>query len=621
MHDQANQMSMRSPHCELKIYENHRLLFSTRFEGCLEIGRQQPSEPEPFAYSGVDASKRLIVANVADTSVSRRQAKLQLLDGCQMCITNLSSSTSIGVSTGIKINPGESQTGSLPTVLELGTIVIRLLEVIPETAAPANFERLASPTLMPGEYKGAEQLYNSLSSPKMDSFGHENLLDWLQAAMTVFQNPASSDRFLIEAAASIANLTSLDCAAVMLRKDDDWEIKAFHSPQGTVNKDTWLPSLTILNEILKDKTTIRQLPSSLTQGNHSLVSVDSLVASPILDQNGSVIGALYGDRRSASSQSRAAISDLEARLVDLLACGVATGLARLEQEKAAIAARVRFEQFFTPELARQLEVEPDLLRGRDAEVTLSFCDIRRFSYYSEKLGPQGTFEWINDVMEVLSECVIAHSGVLVDYIGDELIAMWGAPATCSLQADLACQAAIDSVQRLDELNRRWVKRLGGPMDFGIGINSGLARVGNTGSPRKFKYGPLGNTVNLASRVQGASKLMGVRLLVTGSTIERLIGSFPSRRLCRVRVINIEEPVDLFEVADSPDAAWIAHQDMFAAALDAFEKDDCMTAIHLAGVLVKHLANDGPTLLLLSRAIDRARNRDVPFEPVWKLDRK
>ena len=621
MHHQVNQMAIRSLHCDLKIYENHQLVFSTRFEGSLEIGRQQPSEPLPFEYANAGSSKRLVVANVADIAVSRRQAKLELLNDGQLCITNLSSSTTIRVSAGTSIRPAESQTGSLPIVLELGSIVIRLLEVIPETIAPGNFERLAAPTLMPGEYRGATQLYNSLSSPDMDSFGREKLLDWLQAAMTVFQNPASSDRFLIDAAASIANLTSLDCAAVMLRKDDGWEIKSFHSPNGTVDKATWLPSLTILNEILKDKTTIRQLPSNLNPGNHSLVSVHSLVASPILDQNGYVIGALYGDRRSASYPSRTTISDLEARLVDLLACGVATGLARLEQEKAAIAARIRFEQFFTPELARQLEVEPDLLRGRDAEVTLSFCDIRRFSHYSEKLGPQGTFEWINDVMEVLSECVIAHSGVLVDYIGDELIAMWGAPAACGLQADLACQAAIDSVQRLDELNRRWEMRLGGPMDFGIGINSGVARVGNTGSPRKFKYGPLGNTVNLASRVQGASKLMGVRLLVTGSTITRLVGSFPSRRLCRVRVINIEEPVDLYEVADRPDAAWIAHQDMFAAALEALEKDDCMTAIHLAGVLVKHLANDGPTLLLLSRAIDRARNREVPFDPVWKLDRK
>lgn len=614
-------MAISSPQCELKIYENHRLLFTARFSGCLEIGRQQSTEPEPFAFSEVRSNKRLIVAGALDTSVSRRQANLELLENGQLRVTNLSSTTPIGVSSGTEITPNESQIAGLPIVLELGSKVFRFLEVAPETEGHLNFERLATPTLMPGGFKNSAQLYQSLAISNMDGFGRENLLDWLQAAMTVFQNPASSESFLIDAATSIANLANLDCAAVMLRIEDRWEIKAFHSPQATVDMATWQPSLTILAEILKDKTTIRQLPLNVNQGNQSLASVSSLVASPILDQHGAVIGALYGDRRATSSELRPPISDLEARLVDLLACGVATGLARLAQEKAAIAARVRFEQFFTPGLAHRLENEPDLLLGRDAEVTLSFCDIRRFSHYCERLGPQWTFEWINDVMEVLSECVIFHSGVLVDYVGDELMAMWGAPDMCSSQADFACQAAIDSVQKIGELNLRWEKRLGGPMDFGIGINSGLARVGNTGSPRKFKYGPIGNAVNLASRVQGASKLMGVRLLVTGSTIQRMVGSFPSRRLCRVRVINIEEPVDLYEVADSPDATWIPHQDMFGAALAAFENDDCMHAIHLAGVLVKHLPNDGPTLLLLSRAIDRARNRDTPFDPVWKLDRK
>ncbi len=126
---------------------------------------------------------------------------------------------------------------------------------------------------------------------------------------------------------------------------------------------------------------------------------------------------------------------------------------------------------------------------RDAAVTLLFCDIRRFSSFSEVLGPQGTFELINDVMEVISECVIEHGGVLVDYIGDELMAMWGAPAACDDQAMLACRAGVDAVRRLPELNQRWRSRLGGDLDFGVGINSGTARVGNAASPRKFKYGP------------------------------------------------------------------------------------------------------------------------------------
>ena len=151
-------MAISSPQCEIKIYENHRLLFSMRFEGTLEIGRRQPLEPEPFGLVGAGPNTRLIISNVEDTTVSRRQAKFELMADGRIGITNLSSSTAIGISSGECINPGASLRVSLPTVLQLGEKVVRLLEVIPEIEAPANFERLAVPTLMPGQYKGGSTM-------------------------------------------------------------------------------------------------------------------------------------------------------------------------------------------------------------------------------------------------------------------------------------------------------------------------------------------------------------------------------------------------------------------------------------------------------------------------------
>ena len=152
----------------------------------------------------------------------------------------------------------------------------------------------------------------------------------------------------------------------------------------------------------------------------------AVVASPILNKEGEVIGAIYGDRlKPTSGMHVPTVTELEALLVELVSCAVAAGLARLDQEQAALRARVQFEQFFTPELARQLAAQPDLLEGRDCEVTVLFCDIRGFSRISERLGPTKTVQWIRDVMGVLSDCVLEHKGVLVDYIGDELMAMWG----------------------------------------------------------------------------------------------------------------------------------------------------------------------------------------------------
>src|SRR5439155_13533558 len=102
--------------------------------------------------------------------------------------------------------------------------------------------------------------------------------------------------------------------------------------------------------------------------------------------------------------------------------------------------RIQFEQFFTPELSRQLAAQSDLLQGRDCEVTILFADVRNFSRASESLPPSQTLDWINDVLEVLSECVQAQRGVLVDYIGDAVMAMWGAPESQPDHAQLAGRA-------------------------------------------------------------------------------------------------------------------------------------------------------------------------------------
>src|SRR5438105_2825065 len=145
-------------------------------------------------------------------------------------------------------------------------------------------------------------------------------------------------------------------------------------------------------------------------------------------------------------------------------------------------------------------------------------------------------------MTALSRCVLAHRGVLVDYIGDELVAMWGAPEKPIEPARLACRAALDMLATLPTLNERWQAMLQEPIQIGIGLNTGRAWVGNTGSEQKFKYGPLGNTVNLASRVQGATKYLACPLVITQSTEAELEGSFETRRLATVRVVNIADPV-------------------------------------------------------------------------------
>src|SRR5262249_6839955 len=157
--------------------------------------------------------------------------------------------------------------------------------------------------------------------------------------------------------------------------------------------------------------------------------------------------------------------------------------------------------------------------------------------------------------------------------GDELMAMWGAPQDQPDHAVRACEAARAMLALLPQLNRTWEKVLGGPMAVHIGINSGKAHVGSIGTARKYKYGPLGNTVNLASRVQGATRYLNVPLLVTAWTRGYLGDRFPLRRLCQVRVKNIAEPVELFEVAATEGPEWGARARRYEEALELFERGD------------------------------------------------
>jgi adenylate cyclase len=373
----------------------------------------------------------------------------------------------------------------------------------------------------------------------------------------------------------------------------------------------------MLNRVYAEQRTFRAIPSACVA--ESLKEVSALVASPILIE-GHVWGAIYGDRRTGYGRD-AGISESAAMLVETLACGVATGLARLEQEKQAMNQRVRFEQFFTSALARKLESQPDMLRAREAEVTVLFCDIRGFSTITERLGPAESIAWINDTLEELSKCVLAQGGVLVDYVGDELMAMWGAPDPQPDHAKRACLAAIEMFNRLPELNQRWESRLGVPMGFSVGINSGMARVGNVGSQCKFKYGALGNTVNVASRVQGAAKFVKSDVVVTRSTALALDERFCTRRLCLVRLVNLAEPVELHELETHPGPNWPELKQQYESALDAFHKGDFHLAGRTLGNLLEQSREDGPTAVLLRRAVVAITEPAESFDAVWKLSGK
>jgi adenylate cyclase len=224
-------------------------------------------------------------------------------------------------------------------------------------------------------------------------------------------------------------------------------------------------------------------------------------------------------------------------------------------------------------------------------------------------------------MGALSDCVLQQDGVLVDYIGDELMAMWGAPAPQVDHAKLACYAARSMAEALVAVNSRWQETLGGPVRLGIGLNSGVARVGNTGSPQKFKYGPLGDVVNVASRVQGATKYLGADCLITGETLQSLPPGAAVRRLARVRVVNIEHPIDLYEIVANSPAYWDERCARYGEALAALEHELLDDAALLAQRLAADFPHDAAAEALCRRVLNAAREGHSGDTTVWQLPGK
>lgn len=283
-----------------------------------------------------------------------------------------------------------------------------------------------------------------------------------------------------------------------------------------------------------------------------------------------------------------------------------------------------FEQHFTPELARELARNPDPMKmqARQAEVSVMFCDIRGFSSVSERLGPSQTIAWLSGVMGDFSSIVIDHGGVLVDYTGDELLALWGAPNEQPNHAELACRTALEIMRSLPELNEKWRPIVGAETEVGIGINSGEALVGNVGTHRKFKYGPLGTAVNLASRVQGATKFLKTSMLLTGDTAERIKGIFPTRRLCQVRVQNIKASVHLHEMeVPGVFCNWQEMAARYEQALAAFESRDLKTAGRLLQAFLESAPDDGPGLRLKTRINEATLADGDDFDTIWTLPGK
>src|ERR1700716_3911909 len=226
--------------------------------------------------------------------------------------------------------------------------------------------------------------------------------------------------------------------------------------------------------------------------------------------------------------------------------------------------RSAFGQYLSPALVEQLAQSPEklVLGGEEREMTIMFSDVRGFTTISEsyKHDPQGLTSLMNRFLTPLTNAILSRKGTIDKYMGDAIMAFWNAPIDDKEHEINACAAAIDMLERIDELNklREQEAEHGGhayiPLNVGVGLNTGVCVVGNMGSDLRFDYSVLGDSVNLASRLEGQSKEYGFPIIVGSKTALAVKDKFAILELDFIMVKGKKEPEVIYAIAGREDTA-------------------------------------------------------------------
>lgn len=269
--------------------------------------------------------------------------------------------------------------------------------------------------------------------------------------------------------------------------------------------------------------------------------------------------------------------------------------------------RQTFEHYLAPEVISELVEHPDRLGvgGREEDLTAMFTDIVGFSRVSEILGTAEVVSLLNEYLTEMSDVVTAHRGTIDKYEGDAIMAFFGAPVPDAGHAESACRAAIRMKKVEDLLNDRLVRTGASPQPLvtRIGVNSGSMIVGNLGTTRRLNYTVMGPAVNLASRLEGVNKTYGTAICISETTRNALPEGFLLRRMDRVRVKGIDDPVRLYQLigyAEEATAPMRESLELFSRGLEAFEAWQWDDALARFETVLRIYADDGPARLFADR---------------------
>jgi adenylate cyclase len=305
----------------------------------------------------------------------------------------------------------------------------------------------------------------------------------------------------------------------------------------------------------------------------------------------------------AFTYSPLALPLIEPLLAGVVSLGATTGFRFLVADKDRRFLRKSFGLYLAPSVIEKMVTanKPPALGGEMRNVTIFFSDLAGFSSISEALAPPDLVHFMNEYLSAMTDIIQEQGGFVDKYIGDAIVAVFGAPLDDPSHAENAVGAALRCRDRLQKLNREPAEWQRFTLRQRIGLNSGAALVGNIGSRLRFNYTVMGDTVNVASRLEGANKYFGTTIMAAKSTFERAAESFAWRELDSIRVQGRDEPVSIYEPLARHDEETPEQKVVTAAyahALACWRRHDF---VRCAEALAPVAAADPPSAILLQRA--------------------
>ena len=281
-----------------------------------------------------------------------------------------------------------------------------------------------------------------------------------------------------------------------------------------------------------------------------------------------------------------------------------TLLRYMTEEKEKKKVRNAFQYYMTSSVVNEVLKDSDKLKlgGEKKVLSVLFSDIRGFTTISEQMTPEMLVHFLNEYLTVMTDIVFKHDGVLDKYMGDAIMAMYGAPLEQKDHPLRACRTALDMMKALKHLHKSWEKQGLPQIDIGLGISTGPMVVGNMGSERRFDYTVMGDTVNLGSRLEAINKMYGTNIIISEETYSAVRDHFICRELDAVRVKGKDRPVKIYELMaeTGSDERYLEFARRFEAALGLYREMKWQEAIAVFEDIFKIRPKDPASEMYIKR---------------------